>query len=112
ELPRTVDVDPIAGTVTATAAVPLPRLARAAVEAGIAGFAFLAGIPGNVGGGTAMNAGLGPGGPSLDSVVSWVEVLDPSTGGIHRLEPADLGFAYRHSSVAERGLLVTRVAFR
>ena len=45
------------GIVTAGGAVPLPRLARQAAEAGRGGLEFYVGIPGSVGGAIRMNAG-------------------------------------------------------
>jgi UDP-N-acetylmuramate dehydrogenase len=63
---------------------------------GVAGLEFLSGIPGTIGGALAMNAGA-YGGEMSDIVLS-AELLD-NEGGLHRLDPAALGFSYRHAAV-------------
>lgn len=72
--------------------------ATAAQQAGIAGLEFLAGVPGTVGGGVRMNAGAY--GKEFKDVLIWAEAVEPD-GTLHRLTPADLDFAYRHSALPE-----------
>jgi len=92
------------GVLRAGAAVPLPRLARAAAEAGRCGLEFLAGIPGTVGGGVVMNAG-GHGdevaGHLLDAVI-----VDRRTGRTARRAAGDLDFGYRQSNLGAYDIVV------
>ncbi len=73
----------------------------------IGGLAFLSGIPGAVGGALRMNAGAYGG--ETRHVLDWAEALD-CHGGLHRLTPRDLGYAYRHSDLPE-GWIFTRARF-
>jgi UDP-N-acetylmuramate dehydrogenase len=78
------------------AAVPDVRVARAAQEAGLAGLAFMRGIPGAVGGALRMNGGA-YGRETKDALVE-ARALDRK-GNVHVLSLADMGFTYRHSEV-------------
>ena len=62
----------------------------------LGGLAFLSGIPGTMGGALRMNAGAYGG--ETGEVVEWAEAVDPQ-GKLHRLGPAELGYAYRHCDV-------------
>ncbi|MCB9928919.1 MAG: UDP-N-acetylmuramate dehydrogenase [Alphaproteobacteria bacterium] len=84
------------------------NLARQAQMAGLGRLAFLSGIPGTVGGALRMNAGA-YGGETKD-VLDWAEALDPA-GRLHRLVPADLGYAYRHCDLPADWIFV-RARFR
>lgn len=86
------------GTVSAGAAVPDMRLAKAAAEAGRGGLAFYAGIPGTVGGALKMNAGA-HGGETKD-VVRQVRGLTRQ-GAARVLSNADMNFTYRRSAPGE-----------
>lgn len=70
------------------------KVARAAADAGVAGLAFLRGIPGTVGGALRMNAGAY--GREIADVFVAARALDRA-GTAHRLGPAEMGFAYRHT---------------
>ena len=70
--------------------------ARVAQAAGIGGLEFLCGVPGTIGGALRMNAGAY--GRELESVLIEADAVDPM-GTLHRLDRADFGFAYRHSTV-------------
>ncbi len=72
------------------------NVAYAARDAGLAGLEFLSGIPGTVGGALRMNAGAY--GREMFDVTRAAEALD-ERGRLHRLTPAELGFAYRRSAV-------------
>jgi UDP-N-acetylmuramate dehydrogenase len=88
----------IEGTrVRAGAAVPDVRVARAALEAGIAGLAFLRGIPGAIGGALRMNGGAY--GRETKDVLVEARGVDRS-GAIRVFANADMGFGYRHCGVA------------
>ncbi len=83
------------GRVTAGAGLPLMTLIRAAVERGLAGLEGLAGIPGTVGGGVAMNAGAG--GQQLADVVEGATLVGPQGPEVWSRER--LAFGYRRSAV-------------
>ncbi|MDX1574866.1 MAG: UDP-N-acetylmuramate dehydrogenase, partial [Kiloniellales bacterium] len=74
------------------------NVAKAAAKAGIGGLEFLRGVPGTIGGALRMNAGAY--GREIKDVLVWAEALDPQ-GQVHRLGPADMGFSYRRSALAE-----------
>jgi UDP-N-acetylmuramate dehydrogenase len=92
----------------AGASVQLGRLARAAVERGLAGLEFAEGIPGTVGGALFMNAGAYGG--ELAAVVEAVEGVDRSGASLELRVPA-LTFRYRRAELP-RGFVVTAVHFR
>lgn len=81
---------------SAGTAVPDVKVARAAADAGIRGFAFYRGIPGSVGGALCMNAGA-HGRETKDCFIG-ARAVD-SRGTIHILSLADMGFTYRHSGI-------------
>lgn len=84
--------------VTAGAAMLDVMVARAAQKAGIAGLAFLSGIPGTIGGALRMNGGA-YGGETKDILV---EARGVDRGGnLRTYSNADMGFSYRHCSVPE-----------
>jgi len=85
-------------TVRAGAATLDLNVALSARDAGVAGLEFLSGIPGTIGGALRMNGGAY--GKEMKDVTVAAEALD-ATGRLHRLSPAELGFSYRHSGVAE-----------
>ena len=89
-------------------AVPDKRLAAAALEAGIGGFAFYHGIPGTVGGALRMNAGAN--GTETTQRVVEVEAVDRQ-GRKHRLTHAEMGYTYRHSAAAP-DLIFTAATFQ
>jgi UDP-N-acetylmuramate dehydrogenase len=80
------------------AAVPDVRVARAAQEAGIAGLAFMRGIPGAVGGALRMNGGAY--GRETKDVLIEARGVDRS-GAVLTFTNANMGFSYRHCSVAD-----------
>jgi UDP-N-acetylmuramate dehydrogenase len=84
--------------VTAGAAVPDVRVARAAQEAGIEGLAFMRGIPGGIGGALRMNGGAYQG-ETKDALVE-ARAVDRK-GAIHTLSNADMHYTYRHCGAPE-----------
>lgn len=74
-----VSADEETGRITAEAGALLSKVARAALEAGLAGFEFASGIPGSVGGALFMNAGAYEG--EMAGIVLSAEVLDGGPGG-------------------------------
>lgn len=94
--------------VRAGAAVQLGRLARAAVERGLAGLEYAEGIPGTVGGALYMNAGAYGG--EVSAAVDAVEGVG-ADGVARTIERTDLAFAYRRTALPQ-GFLVGAVRFR
>ena len=79
-------------------AVPDVKVARAAQEAGIAGLAFLRGIPGGIGGALRMNGGA-YGRETKDALVE-ARGVDRS-GQIRVYSNADMHYTYRHCGAPE-----------
>ena len=79
-------------------AVPDVRVARAAQEAGLAGMAFLRGIPGAIGGALRMNGGA-YGRESKDVLIEARGV--DRAGTVRTYSNAGMGFTYRHCGVGE-----------
>ena len=73
---------------------------------------FLAGIPGDVGGGVVMNAGVAESFKPREFVelTEWIEVLRPDNR-VEKLFSKDLKWVYRHSEGWQPGIIVT-VALR
>jgi UDP-N-acetylmuramate dehydrogenase len=85
----------------------LPTVAARAAQAGLTGLEFGVSIPGTVGGAVRMNANAYGG--ELARVLEWVEIATGS--GTSRRTPADLGFAYRRSSLGAYEV-VARASFK
>ncbi|HEV7997562.1 MAG TPA: UDP-N-acetylmuramate dehydrogenase [Stellaceae bacterium] len=72
------------------------NVALAGAEAGIAGFEFLSGIPGTIGGGLRMNAGAY--GCEIKDVLVAATAID-RRGACHVIDGPAMGFSYRHCAV-------------
>lgn len=81
-------------TLLVGAGVALPRLARAVARLGFAGYEFLAGIPGTVGGAVRLNAGAD--GRALADVLRRIWVVTPQLQ-LREFTAAELGLGYRSS---------------
>lgn len=68
---------------------------------------FLAGLPGDVGGGIVMNAGVGEAlvPREFTEITEWVEVLKPD-GSVQRYRHGDIQWSYRHSQGWQPGTIV------
>ena len=84
--------------VRAGAALPDVKVARAAQEAGVAGLAFLRGIPGSIGGALRMNGGAYGG--EIKDVLIEARGVD-RRGAVRVYGNADMAFSYRHCGVAD-----------
>jgi UDP-N-acetylmuramate dehydrogenase len=84
--------------IRAGAAVPDVKIARAAQEAGLAGLAFLRGIPGGIGGVLRMNGGA-YGRETKDALIE-AHAVDRQ-GRLHVVSNADMHYAYRHSGAPD-----------
>jgi UDP-N-acetylmuramate dehydrogenase len=90
--------------VRAGTAVPDLRVARTAQEAGVAGLAFLRGIPGAIGGALRMNGGAY--GRETRDVLVEARGVDRA-GSIHVYSNADMHFTYRHCGVPDDVIFTT-----
>lgn len=84
--------------ITAGTAILDVMVARAAQPAGIAGLAFLSGIPGTIGGALRMNGGA-YGGETKDVLVETQGV--DRHGNLRKFTNREMGFSYRHCGVSE-----------
>lgn len=82
--------------IIAKAATMNVEIAKAALDAGLSGMEFLAGIPGNIGGSVRMNAGAA--GADISTVMEMAKMIDPS-GHIHKITKDDLIFNYRETTI-------------
>ena len=90
------------------AGVACAKVARACARAGLTGAAFLAGIPGTMGGALAMNAGAFGG--ETWRIVEAVTMVDRQ-GVIHERLPSEFGVAYREvERPAEEWFIACRLA--
>lgn len=92
--------------IRAGAALADKRLAAAAFEAGLGGFAFYHGIPGGLGGALRMNAGAN-GTETCERVVE-ITAIDRA-GERHVLSNAEMGYSYRHSDAAGELIFIEAV---
>lgn len=94
--------------VIAQAGATNAQVARAALNAGLAGYEFASGIPGTVGGAAIMNAGA-YGGEFKDACVELTCVTP--RGDIVRVTREEADLSYRHSMMADAGYVVIEVVF-
>ncbi len=94
------------GRIRAGAGVSMRELCVQAMKLGLAGFEFLEGIPGSVGGGLRMNAGAMGG--WMFEVVEEVRFLTKE-GEERRLPREELHYGYRHCRELEDGFAVEAV---
>lgn len=89
--------------IRAKAGASLAKIAGEALEEGLTGMEFAAGIPGTLGGAVVMNAGAYGG--EMKEILREVLVMDEE-GKIFTLEKKDLKLGYRTSVVKEKGYIV------
>ncbi len=89
--------------IRAGTAVPDVKVAKAALDAGIAGLSFYRGIPGTIGGALRMNGGA-YGRETCDVLIEAVAI--DRHGARHVLSNEDMGFSYRHSTVPDSMIFV------
>ena len=96
--------------IRADTSVSMPRIASEAMKAGLTGLEHLMVIPGTIGAGVAINAGVGgPDGQCVAQRLSSVRVLDPATGSVRQLNAQEAGLRYRGSRIQDEGLIVLSV---
>jgi len=94
--------------IEALAGTPKTELTKIFVKRKLAPALFLCGLPGDVGGGVVMNAGVGemivP--REFVEIIEWVEWLDLNSGTFKRAKRDGLQWHYRHSTGWEPGIIV------
>ena len=91
-------------TVSAGAGVRMGRFSRQCADHGLTGCEFMATVPGDIGGGVAMNAGCFAQQVS-DSLVSVEVVL--RSGELKAMDAADLNLVYRHATLPAQSLVIS-----
>ncbi len=92
--------------VIAQAGVSLSELSEKIMEKSLKGFEFAGGIPGTLGGATAMNAGAYGG--EMKDIIKSVKVLN-TEGEIINLSSEELEFGYRTSMIQVKNYIVLEV---
>lgn len=92
--------------ILAGAGVADARVAKAAYDAGLDGFAFLKGVPGTIGGALRMNAGAHH--SEVKDIFISARAVD-KTGNIHELSIDDMGFDYRYCSVPDDFIFISAI---
>ncbi len=87
----------------AQAGAMLSRVAHRALDAGLTGMEFAAGIPGSLGGACMMNAGAYGG--EMSQILRSVRVLS-DTGEVLTLSVEEMQLSYRHSIMMEKAYIV------
>ena len=108
ELPAPVYADDEKAVFEVSAGMSLSAFSKACAKAGYTGTETLAGIPGSVGGGVAMNAGAYGG--EIKDVLKSARVLDKDLNE-KVLTNGELELGYRRSRVLSEGLIVLSAEF-
>jgi UDP-N-acetylmuramate dehydrogenase len=95
-------VDEVDSSIIATPGALDSALAKVAAKAGIAGLEFYAGVPGTIGGALTMNAGCY--GAETKDVLKTAWGVSP-TGELRAYSVGDFGYSYRHSDLADQGII-------
>ena len=99
------------GALEVPASMPLGRFAALAARMGLAGFDFLAGIPGTVGGALFMNAGTGgKDGREMADVVRGANAI-LRDGSERFFDLGEMEFSHRTSVFQKNSAVITRVVF-
>ncbi len=101
------DIRVQAQSLSAGCGVRMSRVARQCAEHALTGLEFMATVPGDVGGGVAMNAGAF--GQQVSDCLSEIELLTRQ-GEVRTIDAAQLQMAYRHTQLPS-GSLVLSAAF-
>jgi len=91
-------------TVSAGAGVRMSRFARQCADQGLTGCEFMATVPGDIGGGVAMNAGCFS--QQVSDSLHRIEVA-LRDGSVIDIAAADLNLAYRHSDLPSGSLVLS-----
>ncbi len=107
---REIIFDDDSNTVTAGAGASLMRLGNEIARRGFLGCAYMAVIPGTVGGAVRINAGTLEEGDIKDHFLSAL-VLNPTTGVISEHDKDSMGFAYRESVLSRSNKIILQATF-
>jgi len=105
------DVNPVHlddRTIVAGAGVRMSKLAQTSANAGLTGLEFMATVPGDLGGGVAMNAGAF--GQQVSDVLVSIRVL-LRDGSVQSLNRDDLQMKYRYTELPQ-GALILSASFK
>ncbi len=98
--------------IIAQTGAPKSELLKLFLKFKLAPALFLAGLPGDLGGGIAMNAGVGEARTPREfcEIIDWIDVLQPGQKNksckIQRLTSKQLHWSYRHSSGWQPGIIL------
>jgi len=92
--------------VSAEAGARMSRVARQCAEHGLTGCEFMATVPGDIGGGVAMNAGCFA--QQVSDVLTEIEVV-LRDGSLIRMTAADLNMSYRHAELPTGSLVLSAI---
>lgn len=99
-------------SIKVSASLSLPMLVRLAASRGFSSLNFLAGIPGSVGGGIFMNAGIGGKYKrEISECLDSAAILD-SLGNLKEVSSGYFNFSYRYSSIQRSSDIVLSAKFR
>lgn len=91
-------------TLTAGAGARMGKTAQAAANAGLAGLEFMATVPGDIGGGIAMNAGAF--GQQVSDTLKSITLCNRH-GETRTLQRSELDMQYRHTALPEQALVLS-----
>lgn len=95
--------------IIAESGASLYNVARASLDAGLKGFEFASGIPGSIGGASAMNAGAYDG--EMSMVLESMLAID-NNGELLSLTKDEMELSYRSSAILKHGYTVVSVTLR
>lgn len=107
---RKIEANRETGLLMAGANVSMSQVARAAIDAGLAGFEPLSGIPGTLGGALYMNAGAYDG--EMSFVVREALVMDRNGGDPRIVPKEEMALSYRRSAFQESGDVILQVTLQ
>lgn len=103
------EIEVVGDKIRAQAGALLSKVGSVALDAGLAGFEFAAGIPGTVGGAVMMNAGAYGG--EMKDILASATVLTED-GEILRLSNEELELGYRTSVIAKKHYVVLQAEYQ
>ncbi len=91
------------GTLSIGAATLNSFITQYSIANSVGGFEFLSGIPGNIGGAVAMNAGCY--GSEIKDIISSFDILNKN-GILKRIYKKDIKFTYRSANLADSDIVI------
>lgn len=102
-------IEVVGDCIKAQAGALLSKIGSVALEGGLAGFEFAAGIPGTVGGAVVMNAGAYGG--EMKDILASVTALTPD-GEVIKLTNEELELGYRTSIILKKDYIVLEAVYQ